>query len=102
MTDPTARKREILEAAIAACCGDRQLNYGTPEKNFERIAILWNAWMDIRVSNPSITEGEFAPWEIAAMMILMKLARLANTPGHKDSWIDIAGYAACGYDITNA
>lgn len=41
-----------------------------------------------------------APWEVSIFNILLKVARLANMPAHKDSWIDIAGYAACGYDIT--
>ena len=30
------------------------------------------------------------------MMILMKVARLAADHLHDDSWLDIAGYAACG------
>jgi hypothetical protein len=48
------------------------------------------------------SEGVFEPWEVAALMILMKLARLANNRAHRDSWADIAGYAACGADITEA
>jgi hypothetical protein len=32
-------------------------------------------------------------------MALVKIARLANSPDHMDSWIDIAGYAACGGEI---
>jgi hypothetical protein len=35
---------------------------------------------------------------VAAMLALMKLARLANQ--HKDdSWIDLAGYAALGAEL---
>jgi hypothetical protein len=30
------------------------------------------------------------------MLDLMKTARLQNMPSHADSWIDKAGYAACG------
>jgi hypothetical protein len=29
----------------------------------------------------------------------LKVARLMHTPGHVDSWVDIAGYAACGADV---
>ncbi|MFN7882545.1 MAG: DUF6378 domain-containing protein [bacterium] len=24
------------------------------------------------------------------------MARLKNSPNHRDSWVDLAGYAACG------
>jgi hypothetical protein len=30
------------------------------------------------------------------MLALLKIARLKNSPNHRDSWVDIAGYAACG------
>jgi hypothetical protein len=33
------------------------------------------------------------------MMILLKMARLQHRPDFYDSWLDIAGYAACGYDV---
>jgi len=33
------------------------------------------------------------------MMALMKIARLRHNHGHADSWIDLAGYAACGGEI---
>lgn len=31
---------------------------------------------------------------------LLKIARLANNPEHMDSWVDLAGYAACGGEIS--
>ena len=34
------------------------------------------------------------------MMALMKIARLQNMPSHLDSWVDLAGYAACGGEAT--
>ena len=36
----------------------------------------------------------------ALEMIAVKMARLIETPGHLDSWIDIAGYARCGVMVT--
>jgi hypothetical protein len=30
------------------------------------------------------------------MMILLKMARLMETPNHRDSYVDMAGYAATG------
>ena|ERR1700722_17353500 len=99
--DPSAaRKRACLEAAINACCRDRALNYGAPEDNFRRIAELWNAWQKIKGSY--FPKNSYTPVDVAVMNILLKIARLANTPSHNDSWIDIAGYAACGADITRS
>jgi Domain of unknown function (DUF6378) len=99
LSPSSARKRKLLEDAILAVAGERQLNYGNPEDNFKRIAVLWNAWIQIRQSG-SEPLYSFKPWEVAALCILLKLARLANEPRHRDSWLDIAGYAACGSDIT--
>lgn len=36
------------------------------------------------------------PQDVALMMIAVKVIRAAKNPGHKDSWVDIAGYAAIG------
>jgi len=87
------KKKTCLIAAHAAVCGDRPLNYGKPEANFNRIAALWNTWNTVRHPGP------YTGTDVAIMMDLVKTARLANNPTHSDSWIDKAGYAACGYDI---
>ena len=65
-----SRKESLLRDAIEACCGDRQLNYGAPEQNFERIAELWKAWFDVRKAYDPLQ-----PWEVSVLLILMKLAR---------------------------
>jgi len=75
----------VLEEAKLAVEGPRQENYGSPRTNLERIAKIW-----------SVTLGMEVTWQqVAQCMIGLKLARLANTPDHRDSWVDIAGYAAC-------
>jgi hypothetical protein len=33
------------------------------------------------------------------MLGLLKIARLRANPTHRDSWVDLAGYAACGYEV---
>ncbi len=38
--------------------------------------------------------------DVAVMGALIKVARLAETPDHEDSWVDLAGYAACGRQVT--
>ncbi len=40
-------------------------------------------------------DAVFEPRDVAMLMILLKIARLAETPNHRDSIVDIIGYAAC-------
>jgi len=91
--DPSAPnpKVALLEEAIRAV-GDRGLNYGRPEDNFERIAARWRTHMVNRYGQ----SVAFDVHDVAMMMVDVKLARLENSPGHRDSWVDVAGYAACG------
>lgn len=90
----------ILEEAAKVTTTERQKAYGHPKENFDTIAILWDVYLDQRRiswqrEHPSEKASQFAigPADVAAMMILTKVARLANTPNHRDSLIDIAGYA---------
>lgn len=75
---------------------DRHKTYGPPARNFQTIADLWNAYY------PSPPGDEFTQGDVALMMALVKIARLAETPDHLDSWTDIAGYAACGVEVSCA
>ena len=86
MTSVEAR-RELLAEASEVVAKDRNSSYGEPEDAFARIAVLWSAYLNKGVSRT----------DVAAMMVLMKVARIAHTPEHRDSWLDIAGYAACGW-----
>lgn len=83
-----------LDTAKAAV-SQRPKAYGEPEDNFTRIALLWNAYFRARDKDVIVSLGD-----VATLMCLMKIARLANSPGHADSWIDLAGYAACGAEVT--
>ena len=84
-------KKDILENAMAAVA-DRGLNYGSPEDNFGRIAALWNT----HIANRYDVESKLDAHDVALMCVLLKIARLENAPTHEDSWVDVAGYAACG------
>lgn len=87
-------KRELLDGAIAAVCGERNDSYGPPSHDFDRTARLLSAlFMDKLVPGASFTAADVAQVEIC-----VKLSRLQNSPGHMDSWLDVAGYAACGYE----
>ena len=87
-------RKELLEKAIEITEGARQQHYGTPEDNFSRIAEYWQTYL----RQTQLVDGHIiiCPHDVAIMMILMKTARLAADYLHDDSWLDIAGYAACG------
>lgn len=83
-------RQEILEKAFDCVSGQRVTDYGKPEDNFERIAKLWNAYLgsDVVVSK-----------DVAIMMALLKIARIKGGNGDEDSFVDLAGYAACAGEI---
>ena len=85
-----ANRTAVLEAALAAVNGERNESYDEPEDNFGRTAQLWSAYLTVNIT----------PVDVAVLMVLIKVARLMHTPGHVDSWVDIAGYAACGADVS--
>lgn len=83
-------RTEILDRAKECVNGQREQDYGSPERNFDLIADLWARYLNAPIS----------PKDVAVMMILLKAARIRNGGGSGDSWVDIAGYAACGGEIS--
>ena len=83
------RRTEILHEAESCICGQCEQDYGSPESNFEIIANLWSDYLD----------AEIPALDVAMMMVLLKVARIKNGGGSGDSFVDIAGYAACGGEI---
>lgn len=79
----------ILDAARDCITRDRNSAYGEPEDGFALIAAHWSAHLGVPIT----------PADVAVMMCLLKLARLKANPAHRDSWVDVAGYAACGGEI---
>lgn len=80
----------ILEEALEVTSGDRRRDYDSSLPNHERIARLWNAYLNCRAKDA----GEpISALDAAHMMILLKIARACNTPT-RDTYVDIAGYAS--------
>lgn len=84
-------REDILIGAGDAVSGTRHEDYGKAEDNFKTIAKLWNAYLHDAVS----IEAK----DVAAMMALLKIARISSGHAKSDNWIDLAGYAACGGEI---
>lgn len=91
--EPSSR-RDILRCAEKCVCGQREQDYGTPESNFQLIADLWNDYLKKERSSIVVDAKD-----VAMMMALMKIARIRNGGGSGDSFVDLAGYAACGGEI---
>lgn len=88
-------RADILHAAEKCVCGQRETDYGTPEDNFETIAKLWETYL--RRACVDEAGGVYIDAnDVAMMMALLKIARIAAGGEKADSWIDLAGYAACG------
>jgi hypothetical protein len=90
-------RTDILDAAKRCVCGDREQDYGTPENNFKTIADLWCAYL--RGCGVDIGNNFLEPYDVAAMLALLKIARISSGHAKEDNWIDLAGYAACGGEI---
>ena len=98
-TSKAGTRQTILNQAAQMVSGDRQDDYGTPENIFQTIANLWNAYLS---ASRSAAPSRLTPVDVAAMMALLKIARVASGHGKTDNWIDLAGYAACGGEIEGA
>lgn len=86
------KPKTILEAAQEIVHGPRRQAYGHPKPNHDRIAAMWNGFLSGRPDR----NADLTATEVVLMMLLLKVARLQETPEHTDSWQDLAGYAACG------
>lgn len=84
-------RQDILDEASKCVNVDRDSDYGSPEDNFGRIASIWSV----------IFGHEVTPHQVALCMVGVKVARLVNNPKSKDGWVDIAGYAACGWECAS-
>jgi hypothetical protein len=85
---------DLLREALHITTGPRRETYGHPSDNLGRTAKLMDAYL----------EGLPRPMnavDVTAVMICLKLARLHQTPGDKDTLLDIAGYASAAWDALN-
>ncbi len=87
----TARE-EVLTKATDAVMGARNNTYGPPTQDFDRSARVLTS-LGFRFQG-----GRIHSHHIAMIQIAVKLTRLTWSPSHEDSWVDLAGYAANGYE----
>lgn len=88
----SSRRAAILNAARAAVTVDRAATHGDADATFGRIATLWSARLGV----------EITPAQVCILLIDLKTARAWGNPEHGDNWVDMAGYAACGGELSGA
>lgn len=76
---------------LAGILTDREDQYGTPTRLFDKIARIWTV----------ILSFEVEPEQVALCMVGVKLARLSHNWSHADSIKDVAGYAAILSQLVN-
>lgn len=86
------QRKDILKEAARLTATDRQKIYGEPRVNHERIAALWSTYLDVDIT----------PEQASICMLLVKVARVMQTPDHLDSYVDMAAYAAISGEIACA
>lgn len=91
-------RMQTLERAASCVLHDRNDEYGPPEENFQTIADFWTVLLK-KLLRPG---ARIEPHHVALAQDLLKTARLMNTPSHADSWVDKAGYSACGAEIATS
>lgn len=91
-----SNRGDLLNEAIGLIDGDRNSQYGDPIQDFRRTAAFWEEYL------AGIVEArgglELKPHDVAVMMDLLKISRIAWSYEKRDSWADLAGYAGCGWD----
>lgn len=88
-------RKLCLEQAEICVNGQREEDYGKPEDNFNVIADMWNAYLNGRFPTDIFINAV----DVSMMMGLLKIARVSSGRTNPDSFIDLAGYAACACEI---
>lgn len=85
-------RTELLLEAGKLVSGDRNNTYGEPHQDFARTAAMLTAVGFTFAGDPVQAH------HVAMMLAAVKLSRLSWSPDKRDSWVDLAGYAACGHE----
>lgn len=74
--------------------GDRAKQHGDFIETYEKVATLWNAWLQVRKSRGALTAHD-----VVMMLGFMKDARTQSGNYNVDDYIDSAGYRAGAGEI---
>jgi len=85
-------RKDTLETALDIIQGDRHNEYGPAQDHFKEAAIVWSL----------ILKKEVTSAQVILCLAALKLVRLSTKNNHQDSWVDLAGYAALGNEVSSA
>lgn len=91
-------RSDFLDEAEKIINGDRAEEYGPAERNFDDIRYEWSPIIE-RIKSES---EELDIIDVAILQCKLKIARLLRNKWHRDSWIDLIGYAAIGAELAEA
>ena len=83
-------RKEYLQTAEQTICNDRQDTHGKPENTFGLIAEYWSVYLSKLINKEVHVNAD----DVAAMMVLFKMARFQTTKAHVDNVVDGIGYFA--------
>ena len=92
MTNPISIDRiakRFCDSANELITGDRSISHGDAGVNFQTIAELWSAYLNVSISAS----------QVPLMMVLLKLARIKNGKFNEDDYVDMCGYSALAGEI---
>lgn len=79
---------EILQTATDTI-SERGLSYGHPADNLQHTAMLLSAYLQMPIHD----------YQVAGIMVLVKLARTNQSAQHLDNWVDLCSYGAIGGEL---
>lgn len=82
-------RQKIVKRAADLMDGERAKDYGDAHEMHRRIASGWSEILGVKVE----------PHEVALCMAWLKIARLVESPGHEDSYVDLVAYGALAGEI---
>lgn len=83
--------KSVLTEAEGIIHGARNADYGHPLDNHSTTAALMTAFLQRKYGAAVSLDAD----DVCIFNVLQKVSRLANTPGHRDSLVDIGGYVGC-------
>lgn len=87
--EKTPTRAQVLHEVAELLTGDRAKDYGEPKDNYDRL---------VGILNQVIPELKWTYEKVSLVLLALKLARAAN--GYKkDSYVDLAGYAAIAIEL---
>ncbi len=86
-----AERSKVCHEAGDLLVGTRNHDYGDPRDMHNRAAEIFTAMTGLSVDGLMV----------AQMMIAVKLARLYHQPTHRDSYVDLCGYAGIMFELAS-